>query len=285
MSDLFDKLKERSLAEKKEKQPKMKCFGTCTEDLPDYGGECQDCKDIEACKEATPIPEQPKTFSELKMDGDMFKNLTNTIPEVVEQPKTPQPKITKQEPEEKFKIQILNKQQDIGSIETQRPLTFEEKKVKIEQTIALLKYTAENALNADDFWTPPRSRGKKALTRSGCNKLATIFNITVETLNVEVKRELNLKGEEDIVAYATVRATRPGGSSVTVTAYKALSDYASDKPGAKDPKEWVDIQTLKGTAETRGHNRAIQNAIGFVPKGFIVATKEEFKGSTDSQWG
>lgn len=164
---------------------------------------------------------------------------------------------------------------DFTAIQNTRPLTFEEKKVKILQTMALIEYTANNALNKDDFWTPKGSR-KKALTRSGCNKLATIFNITTETLKIWVVKEPNIKGEEDIVAYATVKATRPGGSSVTITANKALSSYESDRPGAKPPREWVDMQALKGTAETRASNRAIQNAIGVVPKGYMVATAEEF---------
>lgn len=111
----------------------------------------------------------------------------------------------------------------------------------------------------------------------GCNKLAVIFGISTETVKIEVVKEINIKGKEDIVAYATVKATRPNDSFVIISAYKALSEYESDKQGAKDPKDWVDIQTLKGTAETRASNRAIQNAIGFVPKDYIVATKEELE--------
>jgi tRNA threonylcarbamoyladenosine modification (KEOPS) complex Cgi121 subunit len=165
----------------------------------------------------------------------------------------------------------------IIDVEKERPLTMQERKQKIKQTMELVEYAAKHALREDDFWLPPQSRGKKSLTRSGCNKLAAVFNITCETLNiVEVKKEPKINGEEDIVAYATVKATRPNGSYVIITALKALSEYESSKEGARDPKDWVSMQFLKGTAETRAMNRAIINAIGFVPKDYITVSKEEF---------
>jgi len=185
------------------------------------------------------------------------------------------------EPKESFGLAVSKTAYSIIDVEKERPLTMQERKQKIKQTMELVEFTAKHALREDDFWLPPQSRGKKSLTRSGCNKLAAVFNITCETLNIEVKKEPKINGEEDIVAYATVKATRPNGSHVIITALKALSEYESSKAGARDPKDWVSMQFLKGTAETRAMNRAIINAIGFVPKDYITVSKEEFDISTN----
>jgi len=157
------------------------------------------------------------------------------------------------------------------------PLDIEDKKESIRQTQALIEFTAANALGPDDFWLPPSAK-KKALTRSGCNKLATIFNISTETISIEVKKEIDLQGNDDIVAYAKVKATRPGGSSVIAVGMKALSEYGR---GASKMK----MKDIKGTAETRAANRAIQNAIGFVPKDYMVVTKEEIDNKSTGGFG
>ena len=63
---------------------------------------------------------------------------------------------------------------------------------------------------------------------------------------------------------------------MTITALKALSEYGR---GASKMK----MKDLKATAETRAFNRAIQNAIGFIPKDFSTVTKEEIT-TEEAEW-
>lgn len=187
--------------------------------------------------------------------------------EVMEEPKKKVIDVTPN-PNETFDLTVIDSTTDLTTMEHERPLTFEERKIQFKQKVDLVNFVAKNVLDESDWWLPPSAKNK-CLTRSGYNKLAVAFSISTETLKIWVERELSLQGDkEDVVVYAKVKAIRPDGSFVIVTSERALSEYGR---GASKMK----MKDIKGFAETRAHNRAIANAIGFVPKGFSTVSKEE----------
>ena len=189
---------------------------------------------------------------------------------------TPKPKISKPA-EEKYEITILDKGTDIQTIEKERPLTFEEKKLKIKQNIELVNYMAKETFKLNEDYYKTSTSGKFAITRMGCNKLAAMFVISTETISIITEDIRNEEGEIiDFIATAKVKAIRSNGSYVIITGKKAKSEYWSEKHQNYGS---YNRHNLEATAETRAFNRAIQNAIGFVPKDFMVASYEEIQTS------
>lgn len=115
------------------------------------------------------------------------------------------------------------------------------------------------------------------ITKSGWRKIATAFNLSVETTNID--KEVS----DGIIRYTvTARATAPNGKTVTGTGMCASNESnhmeAFDSPD--DPSEQDDVFKVDGkwrrlrepravnehnimaTAETRAKNRAISDLVG-----------------------
>lgn len=138
-------------------------------------------------------------------------------------------------------------------------LTLEDKKKAIVQSINLFEFVISQILKPSDYHT--YKNGKEHIKRSGCQKLATAFSLTTETLSITVEKEYDKEGNlVDVHATAYVKATRPNGSFVIMQGTKSKSEYWSEKYQNFGS---YSLHNLRATAETKGSNRATLNAVGF----------------------
>ena len=157
---------------------------------------------------------------------------------------------------------------------TSKALTFEEKKQTLRERIDLYKFMINEILDREkDYYV--YKNGKEHITRSGCIKLATAFDLSIEPLTIEIEREYDKKGNEiEIHAHARCKVIRPNGSFVIGTGSKSKSEYYSERFNNYGS---YNIHNLRTTAMTKASNHGIIDAIGFA-----MVTYEEIEGDPEN---
>ena len=232
-----------------------------TEFISTYNGTCVVCDSIMTPKEydqmiSKKTKKKVKKVKKEEEDQNMFNDddIEEEEVEVIEKPEINRSKKgEKPKMDEKYEIQEFEQNQSNDIV------TLEEKKQAIVQSIELFEFVVSKILRESDYHT--YKNGKQHIKRSGCQKLATAFNVSTETLSIEIEKEYNNNEELiDIHATAYVKATRPNGSFVIIHGSKSKSEYWSEK--YKNFGSY-NLHNLKATAETKASNRATLNAVGF----------------------
>lgn len=234
------------------------------------GGACPICdKLVRKADYLSHFPEeQAKTFEILEpQEKKAIKEIMDTRESVVEGPKEAEVVFAYEgtTKEEKGTIAMpIVQVQPTQALATRprRQLTLPEKKKMILETIELYKFMCKNVLEKSDYQAYKQgNKWRDFIKKSGCQKLAVAFNLTVEILYVRSEKEYNNKGElVDVHAYAKARAIAQNGSYIEATGDKSKSEYWSEKFQNFGS---YNLHNMKQTAATRASNRAILNKVAF----------------------